>query len=113
MAKSEAAAFVVIDSFATDDGFSYHRGQVIPAGDPILKKHPSLFKAYEFAPAGSVGEVETATAAPGEKRAVSHPAPRSEPAAKAPEPEPAKPEPTKPQGLTTNQGLTTKSIGEK
>lgn len=93
----DAAAYVVIDSFATDDGFSYHRGQVIPAGDPILKKHPALFRAYEFVPAGSVGEVETATAAPGEKRSVSHPAP-AEPVVKA-EPH--------------SHGLTTKSIGEK
>lgn len=55
-----------------------HKGQHWPAEDPVVKAQPSLFSAdprwgmaYSVEPAGynePLGQVEQATAAPGERR---------------------------------------------
>lgn len=51
---------IALDSFHALDRF-VAAGDDLPAGDPIVKRYPSLFE--DGAPA-----VEQATAAPGEKR---------------------------------------------
>jgi hypothetical protein len=64
----------------TDNGarIVVHKGQHWPANDPVVRAQPSLFSddprygmAYSVEPAGydaPPGEVEQATAAPGERR---------------------------------------------
>ena len=62
--------YTVINSFATDVD-SYLQGEVVDGNDPILKKQPHNFaplKVRAHLGKPSPGQVEQATAAPGEKR---------------------------------------------
>lgn len=43
------------------------------ASDPVVKEMPHLFNEHPFDPRGTVAPVETATAAPGEKRPIRRP----------------------------------------
>jgi hypothetical protein len=61
----------------------YHKGEIVDANDPALKKWPQLFEPVAL----RGGSVEQATAAPGEKRRLLSRKPKAAPAkAKAAEP---------------------------
>jgi hypothetical protein len=46
----------------------YEKGEVVEAGDPIVKSHPDHFVPLVVKERASTAKVEKATAAPGEKR---------------------------------------------
>ena len=56
-------------TFIDKQRVSLSRDQVWDAGDPIVKKRPDLFSDKPRHAHNTVGDVEQATAAPGEKRA--------------------------------------------
>ena len=95
MAKADY--YTVRESFIGPFG-EYHKGEVVTADDPAFEKMPSHFEALVIR--GQVrGEVEQATAAPGEKRHLGRYKKAVKPEAKAAEPEPEpEPEPELPQG---------------
>ncbi len=97
MAKPEF--FTVRESFIgslKDVEVEYHKGEVVPADDPAVKKMPLHFEPLLVRGGEVRGEVEQATAAPGEKRRLRRkPAAKAKaaPAKAAPEPEVAPEQP--------------------
>lgn len=76
---AKAAYYTVSTSFlgAVDgDGIEFHKGEVIDGDDPALKRWPEYFEPLVVREhLGGRKTVEQATAAPGEKRALSEPRP--------------------------------------
>lgn len=68
MAAKDALYMVTEAFIGTLDGVEveYHKGEVVEADDPALRRWPSHFGPLVFA--HRRGQVEQATAAPGEKR---------------------------------------------
>jgi len=101
------ALFTVTESFVgTLDGreVEYHKGEVVEAGDPAIKKMPNHFEPVIIR-GGQTRSVEQATAAPGEKRRLS--VRRKAKVAPEPEPEPT-PEPTpEPEPEPEGKAITT------
>jgi len=65
------ALYVVLDSFVTESGVLYRKGEVVHPDDPMIEQHKAAFGPFVFPhPVKRVAEpkVEQATAAPGEKR---------------------------------------------
>jgi hypothetical protein len=70
---ASSAFYTVKESFVGTLGgheVEYHKGEVVPANDPAVKKMPAHFEELVIR-GGQNRSVEQATAAPGEKRRLS------------------------------------------